>query len=59
MRIPPRELALGLGNLVTREQGRPERAKRLGDAGQQVRERFLRDKYLSRWVEPLATLPAR
>jgi len=37
----------------------PERAKRLGEAGQQqVRERFLPDRYLSRWVELLATLPA-
>jgi hypothetical protein len=37
----------------------PDRAKRLGDAAQKrVRERFLPDRYLSRWAELLATLPA-
>jgi trehalose synthase len=55
----PRDIA-GFGGAMADLLLDPKRAKRLGDAGrQQVRHRFLPDQYLSRWVELLATLPAR
>ena len=55
----PRDLD-GFGSTMADLLLDPQRAKRLGDAGQQqVRDRFLPDQHLSRWVELLATLPAR
>ena len=47
----PRDIA-GFGGAMADLLLDPQRAKRLGDTGQQlVRDRFLPDQYLSRWVE--------